>query len=298
METSLNSSLLHSNPIILCSLPSYGNLGQMAIDCLISTYSSMNQLQHVGYGLASKFLYPCCGYDSFSNNPAEKPRLCLPIEGKFSNLVSETYISFSVYSILDTNYLLIQQRSPCFPHLLQEYSQEFVQFLNSLNPQQIFLLSGSTTLGLSDEILQSHRFFDFGNRSFDQFPEFSIQLKQYKFAHFPWPDNHHLLGEQGTPPSLEYGDGPAVEKIEDDVVDGSPLVSHLIHRIAETQITDKVTILGRFCNEGNNLGDAIDLVVFVAKAFNIFDLSTVKLTFPASWSHLFGPPLNDNTMMF
>jgi hypothetical protein len=127
-------------------------------------------------------------------------------------------------------------------------------------------------------------------------------LKQYQFAHFQWPENHSSLEKQEessflrdeqAPPSA-----PPAAAVEDDVVDGSPLVSQIIHRITETQITDKATVLGRFCNEGNNLGDSVDLVVFIVKALNLFDLSTVRLTFPSSWSHLFGPPLQDSTMMF
>lgn len=70
--------------ILICSLPSFGNIGQMALDCLLSSLASQNLLEHVGYA-TSKYLYPMCGYDQLI--PQEKKRLCLPIEGIIFNLL-------------------------------------------------------------------------------------------------------------------------------------------------------------------------------------------------------------------
>lgn len=185
-----------------------------------------------------------------------------------------------MYRILNTNYLLIQQRSPCFPSKYQQYSYDYIQFLTSFQAQHIFILCGSTTLGLSDEILQSNRFFHYGNPSLELFPQLLVELKQYQVAHIPWPQQR-----QSTP-----------EELQEEVIDGSPIVSNVIQTLLSSQQLENYTILGRFCNEGNNLGDSIDLVVFIIKALQFFDVNKVRLTFPTSWNSLFGPPLEDNSM--
>lgn len=174
---------------------------------------------------------------------------------------------------------MIQQRSPCFPHQIQQYSSDYLQFLLSFHPRHIFILCGSTTLGLSDEILQSNRFFHFGNPSLDPFPQFLVELQNYQFAHIPWPKNQNGIEEQ-----------------KEEFVDGSPIVSQVIQNLIDNQQHDNFTIIGRFCNEGNNLGDSIDLVAFVIKSLQLFDLNKIRLMFPTSWNSLFGPPLDDNSM--
>lgn len=80
MESQFLASLpSNGEAILVCSLPSFGNIGQMALDCLLSTLASQNLLEHVGYA-TSKYLYPMCGYEQFILQ--EKKRLCLPIEGR------------------------------------------------------------------------------------------------------------------------------------------------------------------------------------------------------------------------
>jgi hypothetical protein len=81
-------------------------------------------------------------------------------------------------------------------------------------------------------------------------------------------------------------------------VDGSPLVNALI--VAADYTRDPVTVLGRFCNEGNNVGDGIDLAMLVFNACSVVSpiVSARDLKFPLSWSTLFGPPLADDSTLF
>jgi hypothetical protein len=67
--------------IILCSVSSFGNIGQMAIDCILATLSSSSsdrKLERIGHGF-SEDLYPMTGYEELSS--AFGRLLCLPLEG-------------------------------------------------------------------------------------------------------------------------------------------------------------------------------------------------------------------------
>lgn len=101
------------------------------------------------------------------------------------------------------------------------------------------------------------------------------------------------------PTPLHNMDCMIVEDVEEIVsVEGSPLVNALISTVVER--IDAVTVLGKYCNEGNNVGDGIDLAVVVFKAFELQAPvpSTRDLRFPLSWSTLFGPPLADDSTLF
>lgn len=115
----------------------------------------------------------------------------------------------------------------------------------------------------------SHSLNDYDN-------EFNLSVPQREF-------NSTLTGNAGT--------------MKEDIIDGSPLASVIIQHIIESNNKfNNISFLGKFCSEGNNLGDSLDLVVLIVKLFDILDISKTKLGFPSSWNSLFGPPLDDNSI--
>ena len=92
----------------------------------------------------------------------------------------------------DTNLILIQQRSPCLPHLIEKYSQEYLQFLKSFNFLYLFFLCSSTTQGINDEILQSQRFFCYQSSQIPEqiFPQFQSVLNHFQVNIFDWPSSN------------------------------------------------------------------------------------------------------------
>ena len=75
---SILTNSINLNSILIASLPSYGNIGQMTLDCIISTLANQNKIERIG-NCFSSCLYPMTGYEDFSSN--WKNILCLPIEG-------------------------------------------------------------------------------------------------------------------------------------------------------------------------------------------------------------------------
>jgi hypothetical protein len=211
----------------------------------------------------------------------------------------------SVYRLKDTNYILIQQRSPVFPSSVEKYAEEYLNFLLSLSPRHVFLLSGASTCGLSDEIFQTNRFFCYENASSSAVavteiaslaPNYLPELQKYQFISSPWPGSSSSRSLSALASSSLLEERERDQDEEEDLLDGSPLVSRVIQRAVDLSQVDKISFLGRYCNEGNNLSDALELAVFIAKSFQFFDLTKVKLSYPASWASLFGPPLADQSI--
>lgn len=66
------------NATFICSVPSWGTVGQMACDVLLATLHSKGLLERIGT-IESHHVLPMAGYDSWG---ADAPQhLCVPIEG-------------------------------------------------------------------------------------------------------------------------------------------------------------------------------------------------------------------------
>ena len=91
------------------------------------------------------------------------------------------------------------------------------------------------------------------------------------------------------------------EKVE-NVIPGSPLVGWLLTKGEKLEGVNML-VLGKYCREGNNVGDAVDLAGLVARVTGLLAFPTsdgvndetqnqAKLSVPKSWDDLLGPPLS------
>jgi hypothetical protein len=60
------------------SLPAHGNVGQLAMDCILASLARQGKLRKIGM-LETDLVLPMVGYDSLGDSAAQ---LCFPIEGK------------------------------------------------------------------------------------------------------------------------------------------------------------------------------------------------------------------------
>lgn len=119
--------------VVLMGIPSKGNIGQLAIDCIISTLLSMKKLHKLGY-LESEFLIPMTGYESMIEHTSNNMlNLCMPLE---------------VYGVSRTNYIILQQRSPCIRGCSLKYAQELINYLKSLSYLNLIVFAGSGKEGI------------------------------------------------------------------------------------------------------------------------------------------------------
>jgi hypothetical protein len=56
---------------------------------------------------------------------------------------------------------------------------------------------------------------------------------------------------------------------------------------------NNVTILGLFCNEGDNRNDGKALARLILNSYDLITPADKDLSHPTSWGGLFGKPLND-----
>eukprot|EP00602_Paraphysomonas_sp_CaronLab_P006651 CAMPEP_0185035918 /NCGR_PEP_ID=MMETSP1103-20130426/28064_1 /TAXON_ID=36769 /ORGANISM="Paraphysomonas bandaiensis, Strain Caron Lab Isolate" /LENGTH=221 /DNA_ID=CAMNT_0027573213 /DNA_START=163 /DNA_END=825 /DNA_ORIENTATION=+ len=206
--------------------------------------------------------------------------VCMPIE---------------VYSIPSTPYVILHQRAPCISGKEILLATEILSFLQGLKYRHLFVLCGSTTSGLNDEILQRGRFFQYNTpvaekslasqKEFSKFLQVtqSVQNTSRVWIRTPTPttglvpndsdhSNRNLMDEN----SLHFF-SPVPDATERYEIDGAEIASRVMDAAADC---DSVTCFGRYCDEGNNLGDGIDFVRIVCAGLCIWDNATVKLKFP------------------
>jgi hypothetical protein len=101
--------------------------------------------------------------------------------------------------------------------------------------------------------------------------------------------------------------GLMAQRVE-ELVPGAPLAGWLLvaQEEGEGEEGECVSVLGRYCQEGNNVGDAVQLAALAAQAvgLSLHDSSSSSssssslpgggegLSVPRSWASLLGPPLS------
>ena len=148
-----NGKAIPESPSILCSFPSHGNVGQLAIDVVIATLAKKDLLEKIGY-IETFLVAPMTGYDQFA--PSWGKSLCMPIEGLslalLVSLLKRNYI-IAVYLVPLSSMLVIQQRAPCSQINTQVFADSFMKLIQSTSYKHLFALSGASTYGLPDDII-------------------------------------------------------------------------------------------------------------------------------------------------
>ncbi|KAI9090461.1 PAC2 family-domain-containing protein [Phlyctochytrium arcticum] len=123
---------------LLCPAPNgLGNIGQLAVDLLIATFS----LQKIGF-LESPDLLPVCGHDTYDQE--QQPRL---------------YTTFEVFqgTISGKQYSVIQIRSPVIKKRAIAFAQDFADWIASTGFKNIVLLSGLDAGRRNDQQMSASR---------------------------------------------------------------------------------------------------------------------------------------------
>ena len=111
---------------ILIGFPSVGNVGQLAMDSILSTLGP--HAQRIGC-IESDHVLPMSGYDRMF--PTAPIQLCLPVE---------VYLSTSA----DTSFVVILQRCPVIQSKLKVYTEELFDLLTSWQSNVIIVLTGAS----------------------------------------------------------------------------------------------------------------------------------------------------------
>ncbi|XP_042459925.1 proteasome assembly chaperone 2-like [Zingiber officinale] len=262
-------------PVLLLPGLSIGNVGQLAIDLLISSTAA----KRVGF-LDAPLLLPCVGNDAYGPEPSGL--LSLPLE---------------LYESTQHALTLIQQRSPVVKGMMVEFSKEMADFVSSIGKKHIVILSsldsGRLKKIVASSDMQVYYISSVNTDGTDAECErlgFK-RLEEYDSTQRRWAYLNELAeGKLVQDDEINLEE----ELVDDDYYPGLPFAALLSCCKAKGL---KVTCLLCYCSEGDNIPDSFQLA---GAACKLLKLTPDKFSgdanaqggwiVPLSWKTVYGPP--------
>jgi proteasome assembly chaperone 2 len=247
-----------SQTTLITSIPSVGNVGQLALDLLIRNIPNTIR---VGY-IQSPYVLPMVGNDAFGES--EEGRLHLAAE---------------VYVMLDYNYTLLHIRSPIVKHKL--FAKELVSWVKREGFIRWLILASANASWRMDQLLSEVQ----------QSNNTQISVRCKIAGGNEWK-NSELV--KVVPPlddlAPQHHSSSVHSEEEEKFLTG--LKRELI-TAAENEHVSTCLILV-LCNEGDNLPHGTFLAeivsTYVLFAGDVEKARSLKWTMPSSWKFLYGPP--------
>ncbi|KAM7470724.1 hypothetical protein LguiA_008907 [Lonicera macranthoides] len=252
---------------------SIGNVGQLAVDLLISS----TRAERVGYFDEPNIL-PCVGNDAYW--PTPQGDLALPLEAYESSANAMT---------------LVQQRSPVVKGKMTEFAKNIAEFAAATRKKHIVLLSSldfgrwqtiDMSSGLQIYYLSSS---NVDGKDDDCERHGWKRLQEYDPAQRCWKYLSALAeGNAVQEDSLPFED----ELGEEDYYPSLPFAA-LFSFFKGKGL--KVTCLLCYCSEGDNIPDSFHLAEAASKLLHLSPNNFQgdeggKWTVPFSWQSVYGPP--------
>jgi len=295
----------HTNPwtdyTLIMPMVSVGNIGQLAVDLLISTM----QPRKVGYFYDAAF-WPIVGSDPY----------CTPGSGR-----GDIVTSCEVYESTERKVVLVQQRVPIIRYRRYDFRRKMMAWIRKNKFGKVVILSSCSTHSRRD----------------DQLEGFMVWILQRTLVHLVDKYLHgrdlldQLLLSKSYSSSLRYICTPAVDQ---------SIVNHLSKKLNWTQLERRISlptpssvqtefngaepteiyipgggytkkmfqectkddiplvVLMMFCSEGDNIQDALAMAAYLNEWLKIVQLANIRegndalrwkaWKVPPSWTLLFG----------
>ncbi|XP_062092511.1 uncharacterized protein LOC133798285 isoform X1 [Humulus lupulus] len=253
---------------------SIGNVGQLAMDLLVSTMKA----ERVGY-LDTPFVLPCVGNDAYG--PVPQGQLALPLE---------------VYDSPSNGVTLLQQRSPVVKGMMIEFAKNLAEFAAASGKKHVIVLS-SLDFGRWQRIdmssgSQVHYLSNIHKVGKDDCCEkigWKV-LEEYNPDQRRWK----YLSDIAEGSSVHEDDFPFEDEQENEEDYYPSLPFAALYSCFKAKAL-KVTCLLCYCSEGDNIPDAFNLAEAACKLLglspnNLNNNNDNKWLVPFSWRTLYGPP--------
>lgn len=251
---------------------SIGNVGQLAVDLVVSSISP--NAHHIGYFYDSCVL-PVVGNDAFTQSAESLGKLNVSVE---------------VYKNDDLKFVVVQQRAPLVKGRQAEYCKKLVSWIKCCKFKQVILVSSiSATERLDSQIEGSPLRYLVTPAAKNLLPLFDgLSWKTLeKRPKFP-----HMTEELSDENRDFYLPGGGITK-----------------KFYEACCKDDVplAVLLTFCSEGDNISDAVNLFLYLNDWLKMVPRREVEqkvlgktssFTFPASWHLMFGSPVHPQGNLF
>lgn len=252
---------------------SIGNVGQLAVDLLVSSLGA----KRVGY-LDDPSLLPCVGNDAYG--PVTDGDLSLPLE---------------VYESPSHALGLIQQRSPVLKGMMVAYARNLANFICSIGKKHVIILS-SLDAGRRKKIdasshLQVYYVSSINSDGTDSDCE-KLGLKKFE-EYDPIQRRWKYLARLAKGDSLlEDMLSDEDELTDEDYYPGLPFAALFSCCKAKGL---QVTCLLCYCSEGDNISDSFQLAEAACKILgvnlgNFHGHGQSEWVIPLSWRSVYGPP--------
>jgi hypothetical protein len=287
----------------LIGFPSVANVGQLAIDSILSTLGA--GAERLGY-IESEYLLPISGYDRAY--PTAPVSLCLPVE---------------VYKVIRQNdedsstpTVIIQQRCPVIAGKHKEYNLELLELLSSLKYNLALILTGASSLDNEEDFGGYPAAMDMNNKLFSVCTESgsahlqsqqrlvslnafvrSQTVSQPLLAPSPYntTTSSLLVTSSNTPPPPPTTTTPsATALLSSQLPHGMQLAKGLLEAAVKSSNSPSdghaVVVVGKICHEGDNLLDGLEMAthvmnaMFPEKEIGGKQFSVASMGMPESWN--------------
>ncbi|KAJ7383995.1 Proteasome assembly chaperone 2 [Desmophyllum pertusum] len=251
---------------------SIGNVGQLAVDLVVSSISPNGC--HIGYFYDSCIL-PLVGNDAFTQSTESLGKLNVSVE---------------VYKNDDLKFVVVQQRAPLVKGCQTEYCRKLVTWIKSCNFKQVILVSSiSATERVDSQIGGSPLRYVVTPAAKNLLPLFDgLSWKTLeKRPKFP-----HATEESSN-------------ENRDLFLPGGGFTKKLYEACCRDDIP--LAVLLTFCCEGDNISDAVNLFLYINDWLKMVPRTEVEakvlgkassFVFPASWCSMFGSPVHPDGNLF
>lgn len=250
---------------------SIGNVGQLAVDLIVSSISPNCHL--IGY-LYDSCILPVVGNDAFTQSSCSLGKLNVGVE---------------VYKNDDLKLVVVQQRAPLVKGCQTEFCQKVVTWVKNCNFKQVVLASSiSATERVDSQIEGSPLRYLLTPSAKDLIPLFNDLLWKALEKRPKFPNVTEESAEE-----------------EEVFLPGGGFTKKLYEACCREDIS--LAVLLTFCSEGDNISDAVNLFLYVNDWLKLVPRSEVEDKFlgksssfmiPASWCLMYGSPIHPQGNLF
>ncbi|CAI9781912.1 unnamed protein product [Fraxinus pennsylvanica] len=262
----------HNCSTLILPALSIGNVGQLAVDLLISSLKA----EKIGY-LDDPNILPCVGNDAYWPSPPGD--LTLPLEA---------------YQSSSSALSLVQQRSPVVKGMMVEYAKNLANFVASNGKKHVIILS-SLDFGRwhSIDVSSGLQIFYLSTSNIDGTDEDCEKLGWHRLQEYnPSQRMWKYLNTLAEGGSTMEEDLRFEELGDEDYYPSLPFAA--LFSCLKTKGL-KVTCLLCYCSEGDNIPEAFHLAEAASKLTGLnqnefHGNEAGRWVVPFSWKSVYGPP--------
>merc|ERR1712142_325944 len=256
---------------------SVGNVGQLAVDLLISTL----KMKKVGY-IYDESITPVIGNDPYTGCFSSRVgTMQLGMEKNLSTSTSSLMTSCEVYESAAERIVVMQLRSPLIRGRKSIFLNHLVDFIVEKKFSQTLILSSSHAHERIDAQLRGDQFRYVASSAFVSNAPLQKTLSILPWTRLETRENRDERGKDVNP-----------------YVPGGGVTKQLLVRCERDNIP--VAALLVFCSEGDNVPEAFLLANRCNDLMQILPSEKVQTNWrvPSSWSALFGNPAAENELVY